>query len=163
MRRTASAPIRRGVVDVEDADGEILPQHRKRAGRTGRPQVVGRTSEELPVGEYRQARRPSTLVGGGHLGRIEPGVEIALRRRAALDLRDDRDRFARSTDRLDERADRRRRECLFEHILFVAGVGGNRGPVCLDDGVEIGRHGIKRLPVASCVPVTRWRRGLILS
>ncbi len=45
-------------------------------------------------------------------------------------------------------------ERLPEERLLVAGVRCGRGPVCLEDGVEIGRHGIKRLPAASCVPVT---------
>ena len=55
-----------------------------------RGQVVGRPAEELAVGEDREAAAPRRLVGGGQRGGVEVGGQVALRRRAALDLGDHR-------------------------------------------------------------------------
>ena len=76
IKSTASAPIEPGVVDVGDAHGEVLAQHRQRRGRPGRRQVLGRAAEVVPVGQDRQAggaARPRSR------GRCRPGRGPASR------------------------------------------------------------------------------------
>ncbi len=79
-----------GVDDVERRHREVLAQHRQRRRGPGCLEVGRRAAEELLVGEHRQARRAAGGVLGGDAGRVEVGVEGALRRGAALDLGDHR-------------------------------------------------------------------------
>ncbi len=59
-------PHQPGVVDVGDAHGEVLAQHRQADGRPGGEQVGRRAAEVLAVGQDGQARRAAGRVLGGH-------------------------------------------------------------------------------------------------
>ena len=50
---------------------EILAQHRQRAGRARRAQMIERALERRRVGQHRQAGRAAGLIGGRQRRRIE--------------------------------------------------------------------------------------------
>ena len=69
-----------GVDHVELAHGEVLADHRQ-AARIARLLEVGdRPAEVRLVREHRQACRTAGLVRRGQCGRVEPDVQITLRR-----------------------------------------------------------------------------------
>ena len=68
-------------------DDEVLAEDRERAGGAGTLQVVDRSAEERAIGEHGEASRPTLGVSLGGRRRIEIRRQLALRRRAALDLR----------------------------------------------------------------------------
>src|SRR5512132_368387 len=76
--------------DLVLVDDEFLAQHRHRAGVARRRQEFGRTLEERPIGQHRQARRAGFRIRRGDRGRIERGAQKALARTRALDFGDDR-------------------------------------------------------------------------
>ena len=81
-------PHEAGIDDVELGHGEVLAQDREVRRRRGPPQVVDRAAEVLRVGQHREARCAAGDVLLGHQIGLEVGIEIALGRRAALDLGD---------------------------------------------------------------------------
>ena len=127
-----------GVGDVAGVDREVLAQHRERRGVARRAQVGDRPGEELGVGEHRQAGGTTVGVGAGERRRIEVAVEVALRRRAALDLGDD-GQLARVGEGDREAAGGAETAGRGQQVVEVAIVGGGRLPVALDDAVEV-RH-----------------------
>ena len=102
--------------------GEVLAQHRQAAGGAGDLQVGHRAAEELDVGEHAEARRPAALVLARQHGRIEPDVQVTLRRRTPLDLADDVQR-ARLAQRRSEPADGQLRTRLLDELVERANIG----------------------------------------
>src|SRR6185437_4384805 len=94
------------LVDLHLVDGEVLAQHRQVAGRARGAQVVDGAAEPRPVGEHREARRPTGRVRLGRERGIEVGREVALRRRPALDLGDHAQRARGRPERTGEVARR---------------------------------------------------------
>ena len=80
-----------GVGDVGLLHGEVLAQHGQARRLPGGGQVGGRSAEEVGVGQDREAGRPARHVLLGDQVGLEVRVELALGRRAPLDLGDARE------------------------------------------------------------------------
>src|SRR6185437_9251824 len=141
-------PHQAGVEDVGRADGEVLAEHRHPGGGPGGHQVVGGPAEVVPVGQYRQAGGPAGDVGGGHLGRVEVGGQVAIGRRPALHFGDHRQAAAAGAVAGGGRGDgggeplgRRAVEGGPPEGVDVPPVGGGGRPVCGHDLRQVGGHG----------------------
>ena len=65
-------------IDLIRVDGEILAQHRQRAGGAGLLQMFIGTLEKIAVGEHRQAGGAMALVALGDFGGVKIGAQQAL-------------------------------------------------------------------------------------
>ena len=96
--------------DLVGIDGEILAQHRQRAGGARLLQVGVGALEEIDIGQHRQTGCASGFVTARDRGGIEILTDHTLRRTGLLDLGDHR-RLAKRPlrfDRRDETTGRRR-------------------------------------------------------
>ena len=166
MRSTASAPMSAGVGHVAGVDGEVLAQHRDRARRPEPPggRRPSRRTTSSSVSTERQAappavvgRRPSPA-GSRSAARspfdgdrrftsaMTASSSAAAARSAAVEAAGRRG-LARAAS--SERLERPR-------------VGRRGGAVGLEDAVEVGGHGARRLRAgrwAACSGVSRWISG----
>ena len=78
------------LVDLVLVDGEVLAQHRQRAGGARGDQEILMALEKVAIGEHRQAGRPAGFVTARDLRRAEVGADHALAGRGLLDLGDHR-------------------------------------------------------------------------
>lgn len=82
-------PVGPGLVDLVLVDREVLAQHRDAHGAAHGVQIGQRAAEAALLGEHGDHGRTAALVGGGQGGGVVDRRQRALRRRGALDLRDD--------------------------------------------------------------------------
>ncbi len=142
--------------------GETVKSFRNNGVATAdanRGEVVCGSSEEVGVGENGDARGPAPLVRTGERRRVEADIDVALRRRPALDLRDDRELSGRraGSERLGEPARRRHRAGRLDQAVEGAIVARGCITVCGDDLVEVRpRQGLlpRSKPIASSVRAT---------
>src|SRR5690606_20627740 len=104
--------------------GEVLAQHRQRAGRARLPQEGVAALEEIHVGEHRQAGRAARLVAACDRGRIEVRADHALRRTRLLRFGDHRRRPLR------DRAFDRGREATRRRLVGGARFELAQGQAC---------------------------------
>ena len=133
-----------GVDHVDLGHGEVLAQDGQTGGVPGRLQVAHRPTEELHVGQHREAGRTTRHVLLGHQVGLEVGVEVALGRGPALHLGDTGE--TRHPERPGEvarhgqRAGPRRLLRLHGELVGVPVVVPSLRPVRCEDVRQVGGH-----------------------
>ena len=137
-----------GIDHIAGVDREVLSDDRQRDRCTGRLEILHRPTEPVDIGENRQTRCSTRVIGAGECSGVEIGEEIALARRASLDFADHGDRIR--SGQCSAETPRRRQGCtLLDERVDRSGVRSRRRPVCLEDPVEIGLgQGYRPLPAA---------------
>ena len=132
---------------VELAHREVLADHGQAARVAGLLEVGDGPAEVGLVREHRQTRRTARFVRRGQHRRVEPDVQVTLRRRAPLDL-GDHGEFGMAGQRGAESAGRSEARGDFDEIVDVTIVGGRPGPMVVENAIEVGgRHRFR--PAAS--------------
>src|SRR5437660_1938489 len=131
------------LVDLEDADDEVLAQDRQRDCRAGGAQILERTAEMNAVRQDRKTGRAAALESLAELRGIELRIDRAARRAGALHLGDERIARRLQEPRL-ERADivERLRQRRLAPLLQI-------GDGLLDQLLQMG-HGFAVPPPAGC-------------
>ena len=137
---TQSAPMSRASTTSK---GETVKSLR-RTGSEHAARAAWRSATEPPknstsVSTDRHDAPPASYVAG-HRRRVEVGVEVALRRRAALDLADDREVRRPPASAARKPARRRQIARLRDQIVERPRLGRRHLAVTLEDAVEVGGH-----------------------
>jgi hypothetical protein len=82
-----------GIDHIAGVDREVLSDDRQRDRCTGRLEILHRPTKPVDIGENRQTRCSTRVIGAGECIGVEVGEEIALARRASLDFADHGDRI----------------------------------------------------------------------
>ena len=120
ISRTAAAPASAASQIWQAIDDEILAQHRQVDRRGDGAQILERAAEARGLGEHRDRVGAGLFVGARLRHRVQMGGDLALARRAPLDLGDEGEGSQRPAGAA---ARRRRGERLDEAAAGAAGRG----------------------------------------